>query len=152
MTNEHVVRQARFVTVRLANGREVIGDVLRTDGPRDVALVKLRERNLPAAFLASNFQPAVGTDVYAIGTPRRESLDLTVTRGIVSAYRDERGQKYIQSDVQIHPGNSGGPLVAADGRVVGIAVQGMLLGGASQNLNFFVPIDDAVAALNIAVR
>lgn len=152
LTNEHVVREARFVTVRLANGREVLGDVVRTDAARDVALLKLREQNLPAAALASNYQPPIGADVYAIGTPRRENLDVTVTRGIVSAYRDERGRKYIQSDVQIHPGNSGGPLVGADGRVVGIAVQALLLGGASQNLNFFVPIDDAIAALNLTLR
>ena len=152
LTNEHVVREARFVTVRLANGREVIGDVIRAHSPRDVALLKLREQNLPAALLAFNLQPAVGVDVYAIGTPRRENLDITVTRGIVSAYRDDRGQKFIQSDVQIHPGNSGGPLVVTDGRVVGIAVLGMMLGGAAQNLNFFVPIDEALAALNLQVR
>jgi S1-C subfamily serine protease len=75
-----------------------------------------------------------------------------MTRGIVSAYRDERGQKFLQSDVQIHPGNSGGPLVTGDGRVVGIAVQGFMAGNASQNLNFFVPIDEAIAALNLQLR
>lgn len=152
LTNEHVVREARFVTVRLSNGREILGDVVRVNSPRDVAIIRLREQNLPSVRMASNFQPAVGSDVYAIGTPRRESLDATLTRGIVSAYRDERGQKFIQSDVQIHPGNSGGPLVTADGRVVGIAVQGFMVGSASQNLNFFVPIDDAIAALNVQMR
>lgn len=151
-TNEHVVRDARFVTVRLSNGTEVLGDVIRTSGSRDVALVKLREVNLPSATLASGYQPLVGSDVYAIGTPRQESLDTTVSKGIVSAYRDERGMKFIQSDVQIHPGSSGGPLVASDGKVVGMAVQGITLEGASQNLNFFVPIDEVVSALNINVR
>lgn len=152
LTNEHVVREARFVTVRLSNGREILGDVVRVNSARDVAIIRLREQNLPSVRMASNFQPAVGSDVYAIGTPRRESLDATMTRGIVSAYRDERGQKFIQSDVQIHPGNSGGPLVTADGRVVGIAVQGLMVGSASQNLNFFVPIDDAIASLNVLMR
>lgn len=152
LTNEHVVREARFVTVRLANGREVVGDVVRTNSARDVALLKLREQNLPALTMVPNFQPPVGTDVYAIGTPRREALDMTMTKGIISAYRDDQGQKFIQSDVQIHPGNSGGPLISSDGRVIGIAVQGLMLGGASQNLNFFVPIDDAIAALKLDVR
>lgn len=152
LTNEHVVREARFVTVRLSNGRETVGDVVRVSSVRDVALIRLREQNLPAVRMAENFQPPIGSDVYAIGTPRRESLDTTMTRGIVSAYRDERGQKYLQSDVQIHPGNSGGPLVAVDGRVVGIAVQGLMAGNASQNLNFFVPIDEAIAALNLQFR
>ena len=152
LTNEHVVREARFVTVRLSNGREVVGDVVRVNSARDVAVIRLREQNLPATRMAVSYQPPVGTDVFAIGTPRRESLDTTMTRGIVSAYRDERGQKFLQSDVQIHPGNSGGPLVTADGRVVGIAVQGLMAGNASQNLNFFVPIDEAIAALNLQLR
>lgn len=152
VTNEHVVREARFVRVRLANGREVTGDVIRSNSERDVALIKLREGNLPSVVMTRGIQPMVGIDVYAIGTPRRESLDVTVSRGIVSAYRDERGQKLIQSDVQIHPGNSGGPLVTQDGKVVGMAVSGIMLGGASQNLNFFLPIDDAISGLNLIVR
>ncbi|RVT83845.1 S1C family serine protease [Inhella crocodyli] len=152
LTNEHVVREARFVTVRLSNGRETLGDVVRVSSRRDVALIRLREQNLPAVGMALNLQPPIGADVYAIGTPRRESLDTTVTRGIISAYRDERGLKFLQSDVQIHPGNSGGPLVTTDGRVVGIAVQGLMVGSASQNLNFFVPIDDAIGALNLKFR
>jgi serine protease Do len=152
LTNEHVVREARFVRVRLANGREVLGDVVRSNTPQDVALIKLREGNLPSSSLAIGLQPQVGTDVYAIGTPRRESLDSTISRGIVSAWRDQSGIKLIQSDVQIHPGNSGGPLVLQDGRVVGLAVSGLVAGGISQNLNFFLPIDDAIKALNLKLQ
>jgi serine protease Do len=152
LTNEHVVREAKFLRVRLTNGREVLGDVLRKDSARDVALVKLREVNLPFVKLNTTSLPKIGQDVYAVGTPRDKSLDATVTKGIVSAYRDERGQKFIQSDVQIHPGNSGGPLSTADGSVVGIAVMGLQVGGASQNLNFFVPIESALKALNIALK
>lgn len=152
LTNEHVVKEARFVRVRLANGREVLGDVVRSNSEQDVALIRLRERNLPAAHLAAGVQPAVGTEVFAIGTPRSEALDITVTKGIVSAYRDDRTQKLIQSDVQIHPGNSGGPLVTTDGKVVGIAVSAILLRGASQNLNFFLPIDAALRSLNVRLK
>jgi serine protease Do len=151
LTNEHVVKEAKFVRVRLANGRELLGDVVRSDPPRDVALLKLRESNLPYAKLAINHEPPVGVDVYAIGTPRDKKLDVSVSRGIVSAYRDDRGQKFIQSDVQIHPGNSGGPLALGDGRVVGIAVMGLQVAGASQNLNFFVPISDALKSLNLQI-
>lgn len=152
LTNEHVVREAKFVRVRLANGREVLGDVIRTDSARDVALIKLREGNLPYVDLDLRVMPNVGQDVYAVGTPRDKSLDITLSKGIVSAYRDERGQKFIQSDVQIHPGNSGGPLATPNGKVVGIAVMGLQVGGASQNINFFVPISDAVKALDITVN
>jgi serine protease Do len=98
--------------------------------------------------LRLNSAPQVGEEVYAIGTPLSHKLDVTVSRGIVSAYRDEGGLKYIQSDVQIHSGNSGGPLVDKEGNVVGIAVMGMTRGGVSQNLNFFVPISEAIDRLS----
>lgn len=149
ITNYHVVKEARFVKVRLANGREILGDVIRTDPVRDVALIKTRESNIPSLSLRLNTSPNVGEEVYAIGTPLLEKLDVTVTRGIVSAYRDEGGLKYIQSDVQIHQGASGGPLVDKDGRVVGISVMALTRSGVSQNLNFFVPISDAVSRLRI---
>jgi len=152
LTNEHVVREARFVKVRLANGREILGDVVRSDAARDVALIKVAESNLPAMSLRLATSPNVGDDVYAIGTPLSEKLDVSVTKGIISAYRDESGLKYIQSDVQVHPGSSGGPLVDKDGGVVGIAVLGLRSGGASQNLNFFVPIGDAVSRLRLNVK
>jgi S1-C subfamily serine protease len=70
-----------------------------------------------------------------------------VTRGIVSAYRTIRGKRYIQSDVALLPGNSGGPLLDKSGRVVGIAVMG--LGGTS--INFFVPIQEALGELGIVL-
>jgi S1-C subfamily serine protease len=150
ITNEHVVKEARFIKARLANGREVLADVIRTDSARDVALLKLRETNLPAASIHQGVPPDVGEDVFAIGTPRQASLDVTVSKGIISSYRDIRNMKYIQSDVQIHPGNSGGPLVRRDGSVVGVAVQGLQIGGASQNLNFFIPISEALLAMNVS--
>jgi len=149
LTNEHVVREARFVKVKLANGREVLGDVVRTNSVSDVALIKLREVNLPAVAIHEGTPPDIGDDVYAIGSPRDSKLDLTVSKGIVSSYRDIRNAKYIQSDVQIHPGNSGGPLVNKNGTVIGMAVAGMQVGGASQNLNFFIPIDIAMNAVNV---
>jgi len=152
LTNEHVVREARFVKVRLSTGREVLGDVVRTNSISDVALIKLREGNLPAVAIHEGTPPDIGEDVYAIGTPRDSKLDVTVSKGIVSSYRDIRNAKYIQSDVQIHPGNSGGPLVNKNGTVIGMAVMGMQVGGASQNLNFFIPIDIAMSAVNVGKR
>jgi len=149
ITNEHVVKQAKFVKARLANGREVLADVVRTDSALDVALLKLREANLPAIAFSEGNPPTVGDEVYAIGTPRDPKLDITLTKGIVSSYRDFRNLKYIQSDVQIHPGNSGGPLVNNKGEVVGISTMGLQIGGASQNLNFFIPIQDAFRTLNL---
>ena len=144
LTNSHVVGDSRFVRVILATGRELVGEVVRKDAARDVALIKAEGGNYVALALATG-EPNVGAEVVAIGSPLGESLSGTVTRGIVSAHRVIRGKRYIQSDVALLPGNSGGPLVERSGRVVGIAVMG--LGGTA--INFFVPIDEALSELGI---
>jgi S1-C subfamily serine protease len=148
LTNEHVVREAKYVKVRLITGREVVGEVLRTDSRGDVALIKVEEAGMNALPIRTD-EPAVGEDVYAIGTPLEPKLSTTVSRGIVSAYRAEDGQKLIQSDVTILPGNSGGPLLDRNGNVVGIAVSGRVYGRGMAGINFFIPITDALAALSL---
>ena len=72
-----------------------------------------------------------------------------MTKGIISGYREENNKTLIQSDVSIRPGNSGGPLVDKSGHVVGIAVSGIIINQASQSINFFIPIDDALKTLGI---
>ncbi|HZR35637.1 MAG TPA: trypsin-like peptidase domain-containing protein [Nevskia sp.] len=151
LTNHHVVEQARFVKVRLSSHREVVGEVLRTDSARDVALIKLAESNLPALPLRLATAPDVTEEVYAIGTPIDPGLDTTVTRGIVSAYRNLEGFKFIQSDVVIHPGNSGGPLLDRSGTVVGLTDLKMFPAEAD-NLNYFIPIGDALQRLDLEVE
>lgn len=149
LTNRHVVGEARFVKLRLENGREILADVIRTDRARDVALLKTAEGNLPCMHLRLLTEPKVGDEVFAVGSPLSEELELSVTKGVVSGYREEAGLKYIQSDVQTHPGSSGGPLVDKKGEVVGICSGGISINGASQNLNFFIPIADAMSHLGI---
>jgi serine protease Do len=103
-------------------------------------------RALPLGHSAS-VKPA--TEVYTIGTPLDAKLGQTVTKGVVSGYREEYGQRMIQSDVNILPGNSGGPLLDRNGNVVGIAVSGMSSLGVGVGVNYFVPIEDALEALRI---
>ena len=91
--------------------------------------------------------PAVGSDVYAIGSRLDEKLHSTITRGIISGVREENKKMLIQSDVNIRPGNSGGPLVDKGGSVVGIAVSGLVINSVAQGINFFIPIDDALKSL-----
>jgi serine protease Do len=152
LTNRHVVGSAEQVNVRLAGGVEVIGRVLRSDAVRDVALVKIdiaRARPLPISTTA----PAVGNEVYAMGSPSDPNLAGTLTRGIVSALRTvPRGGvelSMIQSDAAIYGGNSGGPLMDASGNVIGIAVSGLVDRGQNTAINFFIPIDDALRYLNM---
>lgn len=152
LTNQHVVGNAEQVNVRLTAGVEVVGRVLRRDAVRDVALVKVdiaRARPLPLSTAA----PAMGSEVYAMGSPTDPNLAGTLTRGIVSALRMiPRGGvelPMIQSDAAIYGGNSGGPLMDASGNVIGIAVSGVVDRGQNTALNFFIPVDDALRYLNI---
>jgi serine protease Do len=149
LTNEHVVKSARRVQVVFSNGLEIAGTVIRRDPVHDVALVKipLRARRV----LPIRMTPAQRLeDVYAVGSPLMEALAGTVTRGIVSAWRTSRrdGLRHIQADVPISSGNSGGPLLDRFGNVIGISVAGYVHERA-QNLNLFIPINDALEALNI---
>lgn len=154
ITNNHVVGDSRFVQVPLISGREVTGEVLRRHKGRDVALV-LVEGNGFTALPIREAPAIVSEEVFAIGTPRNRELTTTVSKGIVSAVRlDKRdGLERIQADVDIHGGNSGGPLLDASGNLIGISVAGYSSAGdftkSSIGLNFFIPIADALARLKL---
>ncbi len=148
LTNHHVVGESNSVSVKFRSGIEIIGRVVAYNSARDVALVKV-DATLPKHFKMIRALPKVGSDVYAIGSPWDEQFDSTISRGIISGVREEHGKRFIQSDVNIRPGNSGGPLVDATGHVVGIAVSGLVVGGDFQGINFFIPLDDALKSLGI---
>lgn len=143
LTNRHVVGGSKYVKVKLDDGKELVGEVVREDGPRDVALLKTEPTAMPTLGLRLN-DPAVGEDVYAIGTPLSQKLAGTFTRGVLSGVRESEGVRFYQSDVAVNPGNSGGPLLDAAGNAVGITT--MKLNGAA-GLAFFVPLRDAADRL-----
>ena len=148
LTNEHVVRSAKYVKIKLTTGREILGEVVGSDSIRDIALIKSEETSiagLPTRVDLLN----VGTEVFAMGSPLDEKYGSTLSRGIISAYRSEDGLDFIQSDVNVLPGSSGGPLLDDNGNVIGITVHGIILGKAMTGLNFFIPIKEAFDTLNI---
>jgi S1-C subfamily serine protease len=153
LTNAHVVGGLDRIRVQLPGGGAVVGEVVRRNSVRDVALVKVPIDNTPALPLRLSL-PAVGADVYAVGAPLEQYLTGTVTKGIVSSIRtDSDGTRYIQADVDIQAGNSGGPLTDSAGNAVGVAVLGIqTAGGGSIGLNFFIPIEDALAALDVVLQ
>ena len=89
----------------------------------------------------------VGSPVFVIGSPLGEQNESTVSAGIVSAYRTEGELRYIQSDVNVMGGNSGGPMFDEQGNVIAITVAGLF--GEGSGLNLFIPIAEALRALNI---
>jgi S1-C subfamily serine protease len=138
--------------VEFPSGLRIEGEVLRSHKLRDVAIVKVPVRGL--RVLPIRPAPArVGEEVYAIGTPLRRDLRATITKGIVSALRKDKRTRLtlIQSDADIQGGNSGGPLVDVRGNVIGISVSGIGVEQLSAGLNFFIPIHDALAKLNMEI-
>jgi serine protease Do len=143
LTNNHVVNGADEVMVKLADGREVKGEIKGLDDKLDLALIKISDKEpLQAAVLGDSEALEVGEWVMAIGNPF--GLAQTVTAGIVSAKGRVIGSgpydDFIQTDASINPGNSGGPLFSADGKVIGINTA-IIAGG--QGIGFAIPINIA---------
>jgi serine protease Do len=155
LTNNHVVEGATSVVVRLIDRREYDAEIIGTDPQSDLALLKIKEKNLPFLKFADSEKAKVGEWVLAIGSPF--GLDYSVSAGIISAIGrsipSDGSQNYvpfIQTDVAINPGNSGGPLFNLDGDVVGINSQIYTRSGGSIGLSFAIPsslAEDVVAQL-----
>lgn len=145
LTNAHVVHGADEVTVKLQDRREFRAKVVGTDPRTDVAVLKIDARNLPVVPLGQSRSLLVGEWVLAIGSPY--GLESTVTAGVVSATGralQDGVVPFIQTDVAVNPGNSGGPLFNTRGEVVGINSQIYSQTGGYQGLSFAIPIDVAV--------
>ena len=153
LTNSHVVEGADEVKVKLADDRELVATVIGTDPPTDLALIHVDVEGLEPIELGDSTSLEVGDWVLAIGNPF--GLSRTVSAGIVSAKgRANMGivdyEDFIQTDAAVNPGNSGGPLVDLDGRVVGINTAIASSTGANAGVAFAIPIDmakDIAAAL-----
>jgi serine protease Do len=161
VTNQHVVENATGITVSLADGRKLAARVLATDRDRDLAVLKVDAEDLPAVTLGDSSTAVVGERVVAIGYALDLSGGPTVTSGIISSlqrtiqvqdpsegsvrtYRD-----ILQTDAALNPGNSGGPLVTLDGRVVGVNVAGS---SQAENIGFAITINAAKSLIQQAIN
>ncbi|HQR21675.1 MAG TPA: DegQ family serine endoprotease [Burkholderiaceae bacterium] len=144
MTNAHVVDGADDITVTLADKREFKGKLIGADRRTDVALVKIEATGLPTVKIGDPNRTRVGEWVVAIGSPF--GLENSVTAGIVSAKARETGEflPFIQTDVAVNPGNSGGPLLNMRGEVIGINSQIFTTSGGYNGISFAIPIDEAM--------
>ena len=145
LTNAHVVDGASVVTVKLTDRREFTAKVLGSDKKSDIAVIKIDAKNLPVVALGSSEKLNVGEWVVAIGSPF--GFENSVTAGIVSAKSRSLptdSYPFIQTDVPVNPGNSGGPLFNLNGEVVGINSQIFSESGGFQGISFAVPIDLAM--------
>jgi len=145
LTNSHVVANADEVTVRLTDRREFPARVIGADERTDVAVIKINATNLPIVKLGDPSRIKPGPWVLAIGSPF--GFENTATAGIISATaRTVPGENYvpfIQTDVAVNPGNSGGPLFNMAGEVIGINSQIFSRTGGFMGVSFAIPIDVA---------
>lgn len=144
LTNAHVVEGANTIYVTLTDKREFKAKLLGMDKRTDVAVVKIDVRDLPRLPLGDSSRVRVGEWVLAIGSPF--GLENTVTAGIVSAKSRDTGDylPFIQTDVAVNPGNSGGPLLNTAGQVIGINSQIFSRSGGYMGISFAIPIDEAM--------
>jgi S1-C subfamily serine protease len=138
LTAAHLVDSGAQPRVVLASGLELDAQVERIDRIADLALLVLPGRHHRCARLLDGERQAVGSEVFAVGSPIAERLSGTVTRGVVSGYPTIDGQELIQTDAAVSPGNSGGPIVDRRGRVLGI-VTSKALGVGVEGIAFGVP-------------
>jgi len=146
LTNAHVVDGASEVTVKLTDRREFIAKVQGVDKQTDIAVLRIEAADLPTAIIGDPGHVRVGEAVLAIGSPF--GFENSASAGIVSAKSrslpDDNYVPFIQTDVAVNPGNSGGPLFNARGEVIGINSQIYSQTGGYQGLSFAIPIDVAI--------
>jgi serine protease Do len=145
VTNAHVVDGASEVTVKLTDRREFMAKVIGADKRTDIALIKIDAKNLAA--LDINAKPAIkrGEWVVAIGSPFgfESSVSAGIISGVHRALPNGQMVPFIQTDVAVNPGNSGGPLLNAAGQVVGVNSQIYSRSGGYMGLSFAIPADIA---------
>jgi Do/DeqQ family serine protease len=153
VTNNHVIRRADEVRLRLQDGRQFDAEVVGADADTDIAVLRIEADELPAVPFGDSEQVEPGEWVLAIGSPF--GLSHSVTSGIVSAIgRRDMGlatyENFIQTDATINPGNSGGPLVNLYGEMIGINTAISTRTGSSQGIGFAIPssmVHDVVDAI-----
>jgi serine protease Do len=157
LTNNHVIKDAEVITVRLSNDREYPARVVGRDPRTDIAVVKIDERGLVPLAFGDSDAIEVGDWVVAIGNPF--GLSHTVSAGIISAKGRNREDvpldptgyySFLQTDASINPGNSGGPLLNLKGEVVGINTA--IRGGGAQGIGFAIPINMVKQLLPMLLR
>ncbi len=161
-TNHHVIEDATRIKVTFYDGTVLYAETIGSSEMDDLAVIKVEAVGLPAATFAYSEDCYVGQTVYAIGTPAGADFGWTTTKGIISykdrevkIYDDDEGTlqkklRLLQTDANVNPGNSGGPLVNAKGEVVGVV--SMKLADGYEGIGFAIPSDGAVEILEAIVE
>jgi len=155
LTNAHVVENATEITVTLQDGRDVKAEVLGSDAPSDVAVLKVKPEGLSQIALGDSAKVEVGDFVVAIGNPF--GLQHTVTSGIISGLsrsgiNPDGYEDFIQTDASINPGNSGGALVNLRGELIGINTAILSRSGGNIGIGFAIPVNMARSVMEQLIK
>src|ERR1700724_1513301 len=155
VTNAHVVENANEITVTLQDGRDLKADVVGSDAPSDVAVLKVKPDGLSQVVLGDSAKSEVGDFVVAIGNPF--GLQHTVTSGIVSGLsrsgiNPDGYEDFIQTDASITPGNSGGALVNLRGELIGINTAILSRSGGNIGIGFAIPVNMAKGVMDQLIK
>ncbi len=146
VTNAHVIEKADEITVHLADRRELTAELVGKDDRSDVAVLRIKAKDLPAVKIGDVSELKVGQWVMAVGSPF--GFDYTATQGIISSIGrnlpNDHLTPFIQTDAAVNPGNSGGPLFNTKGEVIGINSQIYTSTGNYAGVSFAIPIDLAM--------
>ena len=155
VTNAHVVKDAKSVTVTLKDGRKFQAKIIGADAQSDIAVLQIKPDRLTAINFADSDNVVVGEPVFAIGNPF--GIGQTVTSGIVSGLgrsnlHIESFENFIQTDASINPGNSGGALVSLKGEVIGVNTAILSPGGGNIGIGFAIPANMAHSVMMQLIR
>src|ERR1700731_1652304 len=155
VTNAHVVENATEITVTLQDGRDLKADVVGSDTPSDVAVLKVKPEGLSQVALGDSAKSEVGDFVVAIGNPF--GLQHTVTSGIISGLsrsgiNPDGYEDFIQTDASINPGNSGGALVNLRGELIGINTAILSRSGGNIGIGFAIPVNMAHSVMDQLIK
>ena len=142
LTNAHVVEDNKTVTINLYNDSPVKGTVIKVDAAKDLALIQTK-KSLPVLDINKE-KISIGDEVFAIGAPK--DMPYTMTKGIISALDRKIGKNsYIQLDASVNSGNSGGPLLDSNGKVIGVIT---LKASDAEGIGFAIPVSDVFAFID----
>jgi Do/DeqQ family serine protease len=155
VTNAHVVENANEITVTLQDGRDLKAEILGSDAPSDVAVLKVKPDGLSQITLGDSAKAEVGDFVVAIGNPF--GLQHTVTSGIISGLsrsgiNPDGYEDFIQTDASINPGNSGGALVNLRGELIGINTAILSRSGGNIGIGFAIPVNMAHSVMDQLIK
>lgn len=151
LTNHHVVEKGYYATVHVPDRGVVRAQIVHKDPTLDIAILKLPGNGYPLVTLGSSERPALGEEVIALGYPLANVLgdSISVSRGIISAFRTVGSNRYIQTDTPINPGSSGGPLANIRGEVIGINTSKLK---EAQGINLAIEIENVAPPIKRVVQ